>query len=229
MIGMIGAMATETALLSAAMAEKKEEIISGITYISGVLDGQAAVVATCGPGKVNAAVCAQTMVLRYAPALLVNTGVAGTLTAELGIGDVAVANAFVQHDVDTTALGDAPGYVSGIGCVRFAAEETLAARIAACVREQGRRAMSGCIATGDQFIDSDARRAWIAGQFGAIACDMEGGAIAQVAALARVPFVALRAISDRADGAAVTDYPRFVAESAAFSARVLRSFLLTLS
>ncbi len=229
MIGIIGAMEMETAALSAAVTEQKCETISGILYVSGLLDGQAVVIATCGVGKVHAALCAQTMLLRYQPSLLINTGVAGTLTPELGIGDIAVANVLCQHDMDTSPIGDPIGFVSGINRIYFKADSDVSQRLAACAEACGARTVTGCIATGDQFVATPEKKAWIRAAFGAIACEMEGGAIAQVAALNGLPFAVLRAISDSADGDATLDYPTFASQAAARSVSLLRAFLQGLS
>lgn len=225
MIGIIGAMEAETNALIAAIEEPKTECISGITYVSGRLCGREAVVATCGIGKVYAAICAQTMILRYAPTLIVNTGVAGTLCEELGIGDVAVATELVQHDMDTSPIGDPVGLVSGINKIYFEADSNSVDKFSEILATQGINAVEGRIASGDQFVARAEVKDRIRSQFGAIACEMEGAAIAHVAAVNRVPVAVLRTISDSADGDAVSDYPAFVGEAAARSVSVLLAFL----
>lgn len=229
MIGIIGAMEIETAALAAAVEEKKTEIISGVTYTSGILDGQAVVIATCGIGKVYAAICAQTMILHYHPTAIINTGVAGTLTTDLGIGDVAVASALCQHDMDTSPIGDPVGLVSGINRIYFEADAEISQKLASCVEAAGAKALAGCIASGDQFVATGEKKAYIRKTFGAIACEMEGGAIAHVATVNGVPFAVLRAISDSADGDATVDYPTFARAAAARSVTVLRAYLRSLS
>lgn len=228
MIGIVGAMTCETEALCAATENKQTEYVSGIAYTTGLLEGQEVVIATCGVGKVYAAICAQTMILCYHPDLIINTGVGGTLTAELGIGDVAVASALVQHDMDTSPIGDPVGLVSGINKIYFEADEKTADSLAACVQAEGLRAMRGVIASGDQFVASRERKDFITATFGAIACEMEGAAIAHVATVNAVPFAVLRAISDEADGHATVDFPTFAARAAENSVAVLRRFLATL-
>lgn len=229
MIGIIGAMEIETAALAAAVEKKRTEMISGITYTSGLLDGQAVVIATCGIGKVYAAICAQTMILHYHPAVIINTGVAGTLTPALGIGAVAVATKLCQHDMDTSPIGDPVGLVSGINKIYFEADEKTSQSLAACVEASGAKALAGCIASGDQFVATAEKKAYIRETFGAIACEMEGGAIAHVATVNGVPFAVLRAISDSADGDATMDYPTFARMAAERSVAVLRAYLRSLS
>lgn len=225
MIGIIGAMESETAALIAAMENKTSETVSGIAYVSGRLEGRDAVVATCGIGKVFAAICAQTMILRYAPSLLINTGVAGTLTPALSIGDVAVADRLVQHDMDTSPLGDPVGLVSGINKIYFEADPAACRALSDCVRAEGGRTVTGTVASGDQFIAAPAAKELIRDRFAAVACEMEGAAIAHVATVNGVPFAVLRAISDGADGEAAMDYPSFVKLAAARSVAVLRRYL----
>lgn len=228
MIGIIGAMSCETEALCAAIEHKTTECISGIAYTTGVLEGKEVVIATCGVGKVYAAICAQTMIIFYHPDLIINTGVGGTLTAELGIGDVAVASALVQHDMDTSPIGDPIGLVSGINKIYFEADEKTADSLTACVQAEGLHTVRGVIASGDQFVASRERKDFITSAFGAIACEMEGAAIAHVATVNAVPFAVLRAISDEADGHATVDFPIFAASAAKNSVAVLRRFLAAL-
>lgn len=229
MIGIIGAMKTETDALIAAMTERAEQTVSGITYTKGRLCGQECVVATCGIGKVFAAICAQTMILSYAPALIINTGVGGTLTPALGIGDIAIADRLVQHDMDTSPLGDPVGLVSGINRIYFDADSATVKALSKVVSDIGAQGEIGCIASGDQFVATAAKKEYIRDTFGAIACEMEGAAIAHVATVNGTPFAVLRAISDSADGGATEDYPAFVSRAAARSVEVLSRFLSSLA
>jgi adenosylhomocysteine nucleosidase len=225
MIGIIAAMNVEMESLRSHMENTKTDVISGIKFVRGTLEGQEVVSAVCGIGKVFAAICAQTMILRYSPALLINSGVAGSLSKELGIGDVAVASLLVQHDMDTSPLGDPVGLVSGINQVYFKADQDAALSLAACVQAEGAKSRLGCIASGDQFICDREKKNWIRDTFSAVACEMEGAAIAHVATVNETPFAVLRAISDEADGEASMDYPTFVRMAAARSVNVLRRFL----
>jgi adenosylhomocysteine nucleosidase len=228
MIGIIGAMKIETAALAAAVEDAKTEVVSGITYTVGRLDGQMVVIATCGIGKVYAAMCAQTMILRYHPDVVINTGVAGTLTEALGIGDVAVATTLCQHDMDTSPIGDPVGLVSGINKIYFEADPQTSNKLASCVEASGSKTLAGCIASGDQFVATPEKKQYIKETFGAIACEMEGGAIAHVATVNGTPFAVLRAISDSADGDATMDYPTFARMAAERSVATLRAYLRTL-
>lgn len=225
MIGIIAAMNVEMESLRSYIENPVTETVSGITFVSGMLEGKEVVTAVCGIGKVFAAMCAQTMILRYTPDCIVNTGVAGTLTDKLTIGSIAVSSAVVQHDMDTSALGDPVGMISGINKVLLPASGDLCDQLSACATVLGIRTETGVIASGDQFISSSEKKDAIVKTFGAIACEMEGAAIGQVCYVNRVPFCVLRAISDSADGSSHMDYPTFVGMAAEQSVKLLRTFL----
>jgi adenosylhomocysteine nucleosidase len=225
MIGILGAMDIELAALLADMEEKESEKISGFEFFKGKIAGRAVVIAKCGIGKVAAAVCAQTMILRYAPSLLLHTGVAGTLTTALSVTDVAIGTSAVQHDMDTSALGDPVGLISGINKIYFEADAEAAALFLSIANESGIHAVSGTIASGDQFISGVTKKRRIVKNFKAIACEMEGGAVAHAAYLNNTPFIILRAISDNADGLSHMDYPTFLPLAAARSYQMVKKFL----
>ena len=222
MIGIIAAMNVEMQALRAHIENPVSETISGIEFVRGTIGGREVVTAVCGIGKVFAALCAQTMILTYKPECVINTGVAGTLTDKLSIGHIAVSSAVVQHDMDTSALGDPKGLISGINVVEIPADEALSGKILACAKEMDINAVCGVIASGDQFVASGERKEFITGQFGAIACEMEGAAIGQVCYVNKVPFCVLRAISDSADGSSHMDYPQFVKIAAEQSVSLMR-------
>ena len=225
MIGIIAAMDVEMNSLRSYMENTETEVISGIRFVRGSLEGKDVVTAVCGIGKVFAALCAQTMILHYQPQCIINTGVAGTLTDALTIGSIAVSSAVVQHDMDTSALGDPVGLISGINKVELPADRLLCGQLSACAKVMGIKTVTGIIASGDQFVASAERKAYIAEHFKAIACEMEGAAIGQVCFMNRVPFCVLRAISDSADGSSHMDYPTFVKMAAEQSVALVRRFL----
>lgn len=227
-IGIIGAMKIEVDALKAAMTDTQTHTVSGIDFVSGTLQGRRVVVAQCGIGKVFAAVCAQTMILTYAPRVIINTGVAGTLTSALSIGQVALADRLVQHDMDTTALGDPAGLVSGINVVYFPTDAGVTACLADCVSQEGVKSITGTVVSGDQFICTSSAKARITSTFeNCIACEMEGAAIAHVCYINQTPCAILRAISDGGDEEASDDYPTFCRKAAATAIRVLLHFLGT--
>lgn len=225
MVGIIGAMSVEVETLKGAMTDKLSERISGIDFVCGKLCGRDVVVAQCGIGKVFAAMAAQTMILRFGVEMIINTGVAGTLTDKLGIADVAISTSCVQHDMDTSAIGDPVGLISGINIIELPADKVLGDCVAKAADELGIRCALGVIASGDQFVSSAERKRYIVDNFGAIACEMEGAAIAHVCYVNGVRYVVIRAISDSADGSAHMDYGEFVKIAAENSAKILEKTL----
>ena len=225
MIGIIAAMNVEMESLRSHMENTETDVISGIRFVRGSLEGKEVVTAVCGIGKVFAAMCAQAMIMHYNPEQIINTGVAGTLTDKLDIGSIAVSSAVVQHDMDTSALGDPVGLISGINKIELPADRLLSGKISACAKVMGIRTETGVIASGDQFVASAERKTFIVEKFKAIACEMEGAAIGQVCHVNRVPFCVIRAISDSADGSSHMDYPQFVKLSATQSVSLMRRFI----
>ncbi len=230
MIGIIGAMEEEVEALIAQMEEAAQEEAAGRVFHVGRLSGAACVIAQCGEGKVNAAVCAQTMILKYAPRLVINVGVAGGVGVR--IGDLVVASACVQHDFDVTAMGHPLGNLF-LYCVGGGTEERVELpadeKAAAVLFEEARRIYSGVhmgvVATGDAFVADKEKSRWIHEQFGAKAVEMEGGSIAQVCYMNRTPFAVLRAISDTADNDSPINFPAFTKECTIKTTRLLTSAL----
>lgn len=229
MIGIIGAMTLEIEGLRALMSEKQEKTVSGINFVSGILEGQKVVTAVSGIGKVFAAICAEAMILEFNPDVIINTGVAGTLTDKLGIGDIAVAEKVVQHDMDTSPLGDPRGLISGINVIYINADKKCSDGLSRAAGELGLKTLYGTVASGDQFIASADKKKDIVESFNAIACEMEGAAIGHVCYVNGKPFAVLRAISDSADGNAETDYPTFAKTAAENYIKVVSGYLNSLS
>ena len=219
-IGIIGAMQPEVEAIIATLEGRESETVSGITFYTGTIGGKSVSVAKCGIGKVFAALCAEIMILKYNPDLLVNTGVGGAIGGDLRCGDVVIADRLCQHDMDTSAIGDPKGLVSGINMIYFDAD----LRAREILMEQGSAlglaVKSGTVATGDKFIASSEDKHRIASDFSASVCEMEGCAIAQTAFVNGTPFAVVRAISDSADGEATMDYPTFLGIAAANSTKL---------
>ena len=153
------------------------------------------IIACCGGiGKVNAAMAAQLCIDRYHPDLILNAGVAGSFQ-DLSIGTVVLAESFLQHDVDTSPIGDPVGLVSTVNRVEFPTDEP--ERLADILREQGVDFCTGKVATGETFMVRGERTNWVAKTFSPALCEMEGGAIAQVCLRNGVKFTALKTVSDR--------------------------------
>lgn len=213
-IGIIGAMEVEVNDLTSRLENKKCETISGISFYTGKLLGKDVAIAKCGIGKVFAAMAAEIMILKFAPKLLVNTGVGGALAYGLRCGDIVVAEKLCQHDMDTSPIGDPVGLVSGINKIWFETDTKAREILLSSGKELGLSVKLGSIATGDRFVATKDVKNYIVDTFAASVCEMEGGAIAQVAFVNETPFVVVRAISDSADDEASMDYPTFVAEAA---------------
>ena len=220
-LGIIGAMEIEVAILKSKLEDARVTKIGPMEFYEGKLAGCEAVIVMCGVGKVHAAMCTQVLCSNFGVTHIVNTGVAGSLDAELDICDVLVSRDAVQHDMDVHYLGYDVGRVPGLDTTAFAADEMLR-KLAFEESERIRPGHTrlGRVATGDQFVCSDEQKAKIIADTGASCTEMEGGAIAQVAWVNRVPFVILRAISDKADGSAELDYPTFEKMAAANCAAV---------
>ena len=180
MIGIIGAMDVEMNALKNLIDCPETEVVSGVAFTKGKLFGEEVVLAVCGIGKVFAALCTEAMILRYAPEAIINIGVAGTLTEKLSIGDMAVGSAAVCHDMDTSPLGDPKGLISGINLIEIPLCKKMSKTFFEICHTQGIHAVQGVIASGDQFICDQKVKKDIVRQFSAIACEMEGQAIAQV-------------------------------------------------
>ena len=223
--GIIGAMSVEVEALKAEMTNTVKETVSGIEFVSGSLCGKDVVVAQCGVGKVFAALCAQTMILKYGVDRVINTGVAGSLSDKLAILDVAVATEVVQHDMDTSPLGDPVGLISGINIVKIPACKSLCDEIAQAAEANGINCVKGVIASGDQFINSASKKAWIHDTFDAIACEMEGASIGHVCYVNGVDFAVIRAISDSASDESNIEFPEMVRLAAAQSTAMIKNLL----
>ena len=220
-LGIIGAMDVEVALLKEKMKNVTAKDRAGSAYYEGTLEGAPAVVVQCGVGKVNAALCAQILISEFGVTHLVNTGIAGSLYADLDIGDLVVSQDAIYHDFDISYWGRAIGEVPGMGVVAFPADEALiACAFDAAESVNPGHTRIGRVASGDQFVCNKEKKDKIIADTSARCTEMEGAAIAHAAYRNAVPFVILRAISDKADDSAEMDYPTFEAIAARRCAEV---------
>ena len=222
-LGIIGAMTIEIETLKENMKDLRLSRHTGMEFCEGTLEGLPVVVVQCGVGKVNAAMCAQILCSCYGVTHLVNTGIAGSLSAQLDIGDLVVSRDAMYHDFDCVHFGYEMGKVPGMDVVSFPADETLigyACSAAEAVNPGHVRI--GRVASGDQFVAEKALKERIIARTQGLCTEMEGAAIAQTAYRNRIPFVILRAISDKADDSAEMDYPTFERISAHRCAEVTR-------
>ncbi len=211
MIGIIGAMEEEVLSLAEMMSDVTTANVAGMIFKQGILEGKEVVVVRSGIGKVNAAVCTQILVDRYSVDAVINTGVAGSLKNEINIGDIVISSDAIQHDMDATGFGYELGVIPRMVTSVFVADEKLiSAAKAACeaaVPEIG--VFVGRVVSGDQFITDSKVKDGLIKNFAAYCTEMEGAAIAQAAYLNNVPFLVIRAISDKADNSASMDYGEF--------------------
>lgn len=229
-IGIIGAMASEVEILTARLQGAYAIQAAGITFHTGTLEGKRVVVAQCGIGKVCAAVCAQAMIDRFHVSSLINTGVAGGLHPSLAIGDIVISTDAVQHDFDMTAFGYVKGYMGGGDgktATRYQADSGLIALFKQAADEvlTENKYIDGTIASGDVFVDDSVLKKFLIEAFGAAAAEMEGAAIAQVAAANGVPFVVIRSISDLAECEATVSFEEFERKAAEISSRIVLGML----
>ena len=216
-LGIIGAMTVEVETLKSQLKDKKETTRAGMTFYEGILEDLPVVLVVCGVGKVNAALCVQVLCDCFGVTHIVNTGVAGSLCAELDIGDFVISEKAMYHDFDCHAINPnyPVGQVPGLSVHAFPADsELIEMAYVAAQQVHAGHARKGIVASGDQFVSSKEQKAKIVADTGAICTEMEGTAIAHAAWRNGVPFVVIRAISDKADDSAQMDYPTFEAIAA---------------
>lgn len=220
-LGIIGAMEVEVETLVESLTEKEAHTKAGRTYYTGKLGQLDVVVVQCGVGKVNAAICAQTLCDHFGVTHLVNTGIAGSLNASLDIGDLVISTDAMYHDFDCVHFGYEMGRVPGMNVTAFPADPEML-RLAYIAGESVHpgHCRQGRIASGDLFVAEKAAKEAIICKTQALCTEMEGAAIAHTAYLNGVPFVIIRAISDKADDSAHMDYPTFEAQAARHCAGV---------
>lgn len=219
-IGIIGAMEDEVSAIRQQMNITDTQTIASMEFCCGTLKGKEAVVVQCGMGKVNAGICAQMLISVFGVNAVVNTGVAGSLNNDINIGDIVISTDAVQHDFDVSAIGFAKGEIPYTGLYAFEADKTLRAKAAEAVKavSPDTGIFEGRVCSGDQFIASKEQKKRIIEQFNGYCAEMEGAAIAQVCHLNHIPFVIIRAISDKADDSEEVSFEIFAKKAAALSA-----------
>ncbi len=211
MIGIIGAMDEEVALIKEKMDDVKIIRKASMEFASGMLCGRHAVVVRSGIGKVNAGICTQILFDVFNVDVVINTGIAGSLDARIDIGDIVLSEDALQHDVNAAAFGYEPGQIPRMDTFAFKADERLIHIAKECCKKVfgGINAFCGRVVSGDQFIADRSVKDAVKEKFGGLCTEMEGAAIAQAAYLNNIPFLIIRAISDKADDSAQMDYPEF--------------------
>lgn len=216
--GIIGAMEEEISLLTDAMENTVTHTVGGRAYFEGTIEGHAVALTKCGVGKVFSAMAAQVLIDRFGVTKLINIGVAGGIGPGLHVGDMVLSTDAVQHDFDVSPLGYVRGHNMDVGGdpakpTRYAADESLRAQFKAAAQKTlpaDCGLLEGTVVSGDQFIGDAETKKSLHERFGGIACEMEGAAMAQVAACQGVPFLIVRSISDLADGGAPISFREMV-------------------
>ena len=222
-IGIIGATTEEVERLVAKLTDVHKHAIAGMTFCEGLLNGSPVVVVQCGIGKVNAAICAQALIDRFAPRAIINTGAAGAFDPTLDIGDLVISVDAVQHDMDVTGLGFEPGVIPHLETSEFKGDERILQAVCTAAREVAPQltVRRGRIASGDQFVCTTELRNRILDLFAPHCVEMEGAAIAQACYRNEVPFAVVRAISDKADNSSTVTYNVFKEEAARNGAAIV--------
>lgn len=229
-IGIMGAMDEEIRLLKGELELFRVTKKAGMKFYEGSWESRDVVLVQSGIGKVNAAICAQIMIDSFEVERIIFTGVAGALDPELEIGDIIISQDAVQHDFDVTDFGYQPGEIPHLNSRFIAADEQLV-KLAGEVGSQldKIKVKTGRILSGDQFIASKDKAAFLREIFAGHCTEMEGAAVAQVCKLNSVPFVVIRSMSDRADGEAPENFSSFVQQAAENSLKLIRGILRKIS
>ena len=215
-IGIIGAMEIEVERLKQDMTVHRSVVRARMEFFEGELKGRPVVVVKSGIGKVNAAVCTQILIDDFQVEAVINTGIAGSLNPEINIGDIVISTDVVHHDMDAVNFGYELGQIPQMDVFSFQADRKLieqAEEVCARVNPEI-RSFQGRIISGDQFVADKQMKERIVNTFHGLCTEMEGAAIAQASYLNGIPFVILRAISDKADDSASMDYPTFERKAA---------------
>ncbi len=226
-IGIIGAMEEEVVKLKEQMTEVSVQTKASMEFNKGKLNGKDVVVVRSGIGKVNAGICTQILIDDYHVDALINTGIAGSLKKEINIGDIVVSTDALQHDMDATNFGYPKGQIPRLDVLSFSADEELIQAACDVCREVNPdiSVFKGRVVSGDQFVSDKESKERIICDFGGLCTEMEGAAIAQAAHLNKIPYVVLRAISDKADDSASVDYPTFEREAIGHCVRLVENMV----
>lgn len=227
MLGIIGAMAEEVANLKAQMENVKIHTAAKMDFYEGKLKGNDVVVVRSGIGKVNAAVCSQILVDRYHVTGIINTGIAGSLRNQINIGDIVLSKDTLQHDMDATGFGYQVGQIPQMDVSVFEGDENMIRIAEECCKQEIPEigVHVGRVVSGDQFVSDREKKNWLIKTFQGYCTEMEGAAIAQTAYLNQIPFLIIRAISDKADDSAEMDYAEFEAKAIEHSVKLVTAMV----
>ncbi len=215
-VGIIGAMEVEVETLKKSMTLKNTVKKASMEFFEGSIGNTEVVVVRSGICKVNAGICVQILADTFGVTHVINTGAAGSLDVRINIGDIVLSTDAIYHDVDATVFGYKKGEIPQLGVASFTADEALREKAKAAIKKAvpDQEVFEGRVCSGDQFISSSEVKDAIKKDFDGMCCEMEGCGIAQACFLNNIPFLIIRAISDKADGSEIKDYPEFEAKAA---------------
>ena len=226
-IGIIGAMTIEVETLCAKLENMRRTDRAGMRFCEGKLHGAAVVICQSGIGKVNAAMCTQILADDFHVDAVINTGIAGSLNKDIDIGDIVLSTDTLEHDMDAVAFGYPVGQIPRMDTLSFTADDHLRkVAVSACKKAiPAVHVFEGRVVSGDQFISENAVKEKLIREFQGDCAEMEGASIAHGAYLNHIPFVIIRAISDKADNSAEMDYPTFERAAAKHSAALVEELV----
>lgn len=227
MLGIIGAMDVEVQQIKEKITNPVITDIAGISFVNGLIEDVMVCVAQCNPGKVNAALCTQAMIDNFDVDKIINIGVACSLSKDVIIKNIVVANDVCEYDIDITALGEPRGYINGLGKIKIDTDFEISEKIAKIATDLGETVHLGTIASGDTFIADNELKSMISTTFNAICGEMEGAAIGHVCNANEIPFAVLRSISDGGDENSLIDYPAFKKIAADKSTAIILKYIET--
>lgn len=225
MLGIIGAMDVEVNAIKNKISNPVTTNIAGCGFVCGYIDDVMVCVAQCSPGKVNAALCAQAMIDKFDAEKIINIGVACSLSDDVVIKNIVIADDVCEYDIDITALGEPRGFINGLNKIKIETDREISDRLARIAILSGEKIRRGTIASGDTFIADSALKASLKDNFGAICGEMEGGSVGHVCAANNIPFAVLRTISDGGDENAQLDYPTFKKIAAEKSTAIILKYI----
>ena len=231
MLGIIGAMDSEVQELKNEMPDAKITSVAGMDFYEGHIHDKDVVVVKCGIGKVNAAICTQILADRYKVDSVINTGVAGSLNSDIDICDIVISKDAIEHDMDVTALGYERGVIPDMDNSVFHSDSRLIDVAVKSIEEANLsvKVFTGRVVSGDQFISDNGTKAALVKDYNGYCAEMEGASMAQVATLNKIPFVIIRAISDKADNSAPVAYETFEEQAIVHTVKLLAAMFLKMS
>ena len=225
MIGIIGAMDVEVEAIKNKITNPVSTKLAGCSFVCGYIDDVMVCVAQCNPGKVNAALCTQAMIDKFDVDKIINTGVGCSLSSDIIIKNIVIADDVCQYDIDITALGEPRGFINGLNTIKIEADKEISDQLARIAIHSGEKIRRGTVASGDTFIANNELKQFLNQHFGALCGEMEGAAIGHVCKANNIPFAVLRSVSDGGDENAQLDYPTFKKIAAEKSTAIILNYI----